>query len=158
MKLADVKPEKLAHPMARAVIASYFLAKSVGLVFDPNSFDAVFAATPIPEYFRWPEMMFQFAAAGFILVGFQTRLAASLLGIHLFWSSFIFNYVPGDAVAISAFWKDIALIGGLLLLVGHGRGPFALDSWLAARDIARRRAENRATIGETPTDSQTQTA
>lgn len=138
MNLSKINPQQAAHTIARVIIASYFLAKSIGLIFDPNSFDIVFASTPIPEYFRWPEMTFQFAAALFILVGFQTRLAAALLAMHVFWSSFIFNYVPGDPVAISAFWKDLALIGGLIMLFSHGRGALALDSWLARRDIARR--------------------
>lgn len=139
MKLNAINPQQVAHTVARIIIASYFLAKAIGLIFDPNSFDIVFATTPIPEYFRWPDMMFQFVAATFILIGFQTRLAAALLAMHVFWTSFIFNYVPGDPVAISAFWKDLAMIGGLILLFSHGRGALALDGWFAKRDIERRR-------------------
>lgn len=127
--------QDIAHLVARVVIASFFIAKSVGFIIDPNSLEAVFARLPLlPDYFTWPNQMFQFVAAMFILLGFQTRLAAALLAIHVFWSSFILNYAPGDPVAIAFFWKDLALMAGLMMVVSHGRGKYALDNYLDARE------------------------
>lgn len=122
--------QDLAHPTARILIASYFMAKSVGLVLDPNSMHLMFAANAVPEYVKWPHIGFEFVAAAAIMIGFHTRLAAALLSLHLFWTSFIINYVPGDAIALGAFWRDLALIGGLLMLFSHGRGRYAIDNKL----------------------------
>ena len=49
---------------------------------------------------------------------------------------FILNYTPGNIDAISAFWRDLALNGGLLLLISHGRGGYSVDNVLNERDLA----------------------
>ncbi len=120
--------QELAHAAARVLIASYFIAKSIGLIIDLTSMDQFLAVAEVPEYLRWPNAGFELVAALAIMVGFQTRMAAALLALYLFWSSFILNYSPGDPVAIGAFWRDLAMIGGLLMLCSHGRGRFALDN------------------------------
>jgi putative oxidoreductase len=105
-----------AHLIGRVLIASFYLAAALGLIVDPNSLAAVFKNSILPDYFRWPDLWIQLAAALAILVGYQTRTAALLLAIHIFWSSFIVNYVNGDFDTISAFWKDLAMIGGLIMV------------------------------------------
>lgn len=142
----------LAHLMARIVIASFFIAKSVGFIVDPNSLEAVFARLPLPEYFIWPNLMFQFVAAMFILIGFQTRLAAALLAIHVFWSSFIINY-GDDPIGIALFWKDLALMSGLMLVFSHGRGGYALDNYFERRTLRQRRAAQASARQEAAADA-----
>ncbi len=136
MPMIENKAERacrFAHTAARVIIASYFLAKGVGVIADPSGMTGFLALNEVPDYLRWPNQAFEVVAALAIMLGFQTRMAAALLAVYLFWSSFILNYIPGDPVALGAFWRDLALIGGLLLLFSHGRGSFALDNMLAPR-------------------------
>jgi len=121
--------QEFAHATARVLIASYFMAKALGLIIDPTGMEHILAISHVPDYFRWPNTGFEFLAALAIMVGFQTRTAASLLALYLFWSSFILHYTPSDPIAIGIFWRDLAMIGGLLLLFSHGRGKYALDNW-----------------------------
>lgn len=160
MGFETTRIQHLAHLVARLVIASFFIAKPVGFILDPNSLEAVFARLPLlPDYFTWPNQMFQFVAAMFILLGFQTRLAAALLAIHVFWSSFILNYAPGDPVAIAFFWKDLALMSGLMLVFSHGRGGYALDNYFDRREARLAEAAKQETPAPTapaqPVASQT---
>ncbi|MDA0222157.1 MAG: DoxX family protein [Rhodobacterales bacterium] len=90
---------------------------------------------------RWPSIAFECLAAISILIGFQARQTSVMLALYIFWSSFILNYTPGDPVAISAFWRDLASIGGLVLLYSNGRGRYALDSYLQKRELALARSE-----------------
>ncbi len=131
MDSISMKPDKMhefAHAVARILIASYFLARASGMIIDPNGMGQFLAEAAVPDYLRWPNAGFELLAALAILIGFQTRMAAALLALYLFWSSFILNYNPGDAVAIGAFWRDLALIGALLMLFSHGRGRYAIDN------------------------------
>jgi putative oxidoreductase len=139
---------EFAHAAARVVIASYFAARALGLVVDPAGMQQFLMATDVPDYLLWPNSAFEFLAALAIMLGFQTRMASALLALYVFWSSFILNYVPGDPVALGVFWRDLALIGGLLLLFSHGRGAWALDNYLERRDLAERAAEEAAREGE----------
>ena len=125
--------QEFAHATARILISSYFVAKAVGLIVDPTSMEQFLSVSNVPDYLTWPNAGFELMAALAIMVGFQTRTASALLALYLFWSSFILNYEPGDAHAIGAFWRDLAMIGGLLLLFSHGRGRYALDNFLARR-------------------------
>ncbi len=122
------KTQEVAHALARVLIASYFMAKAIGLIIDPSSMAQFLSLSNVPDYLRWPNAGFELLAALAIMVGFQTRMAAALLALYLFWSSFILNYTPGDPYAIGAFWRDLAMIGGLLMLFSHGRGRYAVDN------------------------------
>ncbi|NOX40735.1 MAG: DoxX family protein [Alphaproteobacteria bacterium] len=130
----QLRMQEFAHATARVIIASYFAAKTIGLIFDPTGMEQFLAASNVPSYLLWPNAGFEFLAAVAIMVGFQTRTASALLELYLFWSSFILNYHPNDPYAIGAFWRDLALIGGLLLLFSHGRGRYELDN-LINRDL-----------------------
>lgn len=148
MKTVGIKQERMqqiAHATARVLISSYFVASAAGLIVDPNSMGQFLTLSEVPEYLLWPNAGFQFMAALAILVGFQTRMASALLALYLFWSSFILNYTPGDPVAIGAFWRDLAMIGGLLMLCSHGRGRYELDNLLQGRIDRAQRAQAQAT-------------
>jgi putative oxidoreductase len=67
-----------------------------------------------------------------LLLGFQTRLVAIVMAIftllaavtgHAYWAA------PADAVFIAQllFFKNIAVMGGLLVLASAGAGSFSID-------------------------------
>lgn len=122
---------ELSHATARVLIASYFLAKAFGVILVPNGMEAFLSLSYVPEYLFWPNTAFLTVASLAILTGFQTRVAAALLALYMFWSSFILNYVPNNPIALGAFWGDLTIVGGLLMLFSYGRGRFALDNLLA---------------------------
>ena len=73
-----------------------------------------------------------------LLVGFKTRLVAILLAVftlaasifgHAFWAA------PAEAafVAQLLFFKNIAVIGGLLILASSGAGKFSIDGFKEAQ-------------------------
>ena len=119
----------LAHVAARVLIASFFIARALGLIVDPSSMQQFLVDSLIPEQLRWPNAAFEILAALAIMFGYQTRTAAALLALYVFWTSFILNYLPGDPYALGAFWRDLSMIGGLLLIYSHGRGRYALDNY-----------------------------
>jgi putative oxidoreductase len=68
-----------------------------------------------------------------LLVGYKTRLVAIILALftlaaavtgHAFWAA------PADAAFIAQllFFKNIAVMGGLLVLASAGAGSFSIDS------------------------------
>jgi len=57
-----------------------------------------------------------------VIVGFQTRIAALLLVLFTLGTAFIFHGDFGNV-----FWKEISMIGGLLLVAAYGPGEFSVD-------------------------------
>ena len=129
----------LANATARVLIASYFIAVALGVIIDPNGILKLEAFSNMPNYVRWPSASFEMLTAISILVGFQTRMSVALLALYVFWSSFIFNYIPSNDLAIGSFWRDLAMIGGLLLLFAHGTGRYSLDDYLLRRKAKSKR-------------------
>jgi len=142
--IAQNKPkyQGMMQATARIAIASFFIGKAAGLIIDPNGMGQMMAQGELPGYLVWPNIAFEFLAAFSIMIGLHTRLAAALLALYLFWSSFLFNYAPGNGEAINTFWRDLAMIGGLLLLFAHGRGAYAFDNVLARKEAEAK--ENKA--------------
>lgn len=107
------------HGVARMLIASYFIARVLGL--------SVAAAGDEMVPFRdLPGDHTALLAEGVLLVlslalffGVQVRLAALLLAVHLFWTSFLMNYLIGEMPMLNAFWRDLALVGALTLVAAQ---------------------------------------
>ena len=86
----------------------------------------------MPGIMVWGVIIVEIVAALMLIFGWQTRLAAwallafvivaTLVG-HRFWSGDPAQYVN----QLNHFLKNLAIIGGLLLLAVHGPGRAALD-------------------------------
>jgi len=116
----------------------------LALLFVPAGFSKIggFAGTagyiasqgvPFPELATAAAIGVELGLGLLLLVGLQTRWAA--LGIALFTVviTFIFhNYwaVPADQVMMQqqAFFKNIAVVGGLLTVAAWGAGAWSLDA------------------------------
>jgi putative oxidoreductase len=63
-----------------------------------------------------------------LIVGYRTRLAALALAGFTLVASLVFHWQPGDQMQQIMFLKNLAMIGGLLLLVARGAGDWSLDA------------------------------
>jgi putative oxidoreductase len=68
-----------------------------------------------------------------LLAGFQTRIAALVLAAFTLVASFFFHAywaVPADQAFVTQllFFKNIAVVGGLLALAANGAGAWSLDA------------------------------
>ncbi len=118
----------------------------IALLFVPSGFGKIvgFSATagyiaskgvPVPEVATAIAIAVEVGLGSLLLVGLQTRWAA--LGIALFTVviTFIFHNfwaMPADQVMIEqqAFFKNIAVVGGLLTIAAWGAGAWSMDGKL----------------------------
>lgn len=71
-----------------------------------------------------------------ILVGYQTRWAAMALIVFILLTLFLAHNFwtmdgPARAANMAHFYKNLAVLGGLLLLINAGPGPYSVDHRLA---------------------------
>lgn len=97
--------------VTRLLVVSFFIAVSLGLV---QGADFKLLATPfLPEdtaIYAMHAMVL--ALSVMVLANVFRRRAALVLALMVFWSSYITLFAGGD---VSAFWRDLALIGGLIM-------------------------------------------
>ncbi len=88
---------------------------------------------PLPELGAVIAIVVEIVGALALIAGFGTRLAALVLAVFTLVATFIFhNYwgVPADQAFVQQlmFYKNIAVVGGLLVLAAHGAGAWSVDA------------------------------
>ena len=91
------------------------------------------AGLPLPTLAAAIALIVEIVGSLALLAGFGTRIAALVLAAFTLVASFFFhNYwgVPADQAFMQQllFFKNIAVVGGLLAIAANGAGAWSLDS------------------------------
>src|SRR5918994_753288 len=87
---------------------------------------------PMPEVMAWVAIAIELGGAILLIVGWKTRWAAWLLGLftliaafaaHRFWEVDAAQY----ANQMNHFLKNIAMVGGFIILAATGPGALSVD-------------------------------
>jgi putative oxidoreductase len=84
------------------------------------------ASKGIPAFATWIGYAIKFFGGLCVIIGFQTRIAALGLILFTLGTAFIFH-TPGTDAGGPVFWKEISMIGGLLILAAVGPGALSVD-------------------------------
>jgi putative oxidoreductase len=68
-----------------------------------------------------------------VLTGYKVKWGAFFLFFYLIPTTLIFHTEFSDQTQIIMFMKNLAIMGGLLLLVCHGAGKISLDAFKTAK-------------------------
>lgn len=84
------------------------------------------AAKGLPAFAVWIGFAIKLFGGLAVIIGFQTRLAAVLLILFTLGTAFIFHpfWVEGEW---NTFFKEISMIGGLLVVAAVGPGALSYD-------------------------------
>lgn len=82
----------------------------------------------IPEALVWVAFIIKLAGGVGVIIGYQTRLCALALAGFTVLTAFIFHDFLG-----AVFLKEMAMIGGLLILATTTAGKYSLDDYLQAK-------------------------
>ena len=66
----------------------------------------------------------------FIIIGFKTRLCASILVIFTISVTLIFHMDFNNQMQLITFLKNISIAGGLLIIVANENRYFSIDNFL----------------------------
>jgi putative oxidoreductase len=88
---------------------------------------------PLPQLAAALAIVVEVGGGLALLAGFGTRFAALALALFTLLASFFFHAywaVPAEQVMVQQlmFFKNIAVVGGLLVVAAHGAGTFSVDA------------------------------
>lgn len=116
------------------LVMIYFLG---GFALLTGELPVGYAATRgIPAFAVWIGFAIKLLGGLAVIIGLYTRIAAALLIVFTLGTAFIFHpfWVEGEW---NTFWKEISMIGGLLVLIATGPGRLSIEGRLAGDAPAR---------------------
>ncbi|GAA4493874.1 DoxX family protein [Pseudaeromonas paramecii] len=119
----------------RLLLASLFLPAGISKLtgFAGTVGYIASAGLPFPTLGALIAIVVEIGAGLAVILGFQTRIAALILALFTLVASFFFHpywAVPADQQYVTQllFFKNIAVVGGLLTLTAWGAGAWSLDA------------------------------
>lgn len=131
----------------RIPLSLMFITAGYPKLLDPAGTAGMIAGAGLPAatVLAYLAGLFELVAGLFILVGFQTRIAAWLLAAFCVFTALVFHsgainvpdFPEGANALLTMFnglmmWKNITIAGGFLVLAAFGPGAISLDARRAA--------------------------
>ena len=115
--------------IARIFLSAIFLKSALGKIIDPAGTQQFMASygMPFTGLFLIGAVVLEAVGGLSMLIGYKARWGATLLVIFLIPTTLVFHTKFSDAVQMIMFMKNIAIIGGLLMVAYFGAGPVSLD-------------------------------
>lgn len=89
------------------------------------------AGLPLPGLAYFVALVIDFVGGAALIAGFWTVAAAGTLALFTGVLAFTFHKNFADGNQTNHFMKNVALVGGLLIVCANGPGPISLDAWVA---------------------------
>ncbi len=131
----------------RILLALMFITAGYPKLLDPSGTAGMISGAGLPAatLLAYLAGLFELVAGLFILVGFQTRIAAVLLAAFSVFTALVFHsgsinipdFPEGANGLLTVFnglmmWKNITIAGGFLVLAAFGPGALSIDGRRAA--------------------------
>ena len=125
----------IVEVFGRIFISALFLIEAVRKFFNPDMSMIYMSDHGVPEFLFYPSIAFEIIIPLLLIVGYKTRIVASLLAVFVLTVTFIFHshHIIDDSMQLTIFLKNLAIIGGLLLIISNKSQICSVDYYLESK-------------------------
>ena len=122
----------IVEVFGRIFISALFLIEAVRKFFNPDMSMMYMSDHGVPEFLFYPSIAFEIIIPLLLIAGYKTRIAASLLAVFVLAVTLIFHshHIIDDSMQLTIFLKNLAIIGGLLLIISNKPQICSVDYYL----------------------------
>ncbi|MGB3511242.1 MAG: DoxX family protein [Microcoleaceae cyanobacterium] len=113
--------------IGRIFLSAIFIKSGIGKIFGGSATQQYMESAGVPGWLLIPTILVLLIGGISVLVGYKANYGALLLIGFLIPTTLIFHNVFTDPSQEIAFMKNLALIGGLLMVTAFGAGPMSVD-------------------------------
>lgn len=113
--------------IGRVLLSAIFLISGIGKITGYAATQGYMASQGVPGALLPLVIALEVLAPVAIIVGWQTRIAALALAVFSIAAAVLFHADFADQMQSIMFLKNLAIAGGLFLIVAHGAGALSLD-------------------------------
>ena len=139
----------IAAIVGRLLLAVMFIVSGLQKIADPGPTAQMLADTNLPTSLALPTGLFEVVAGILLAIGLMTRLIAIVLAAFVALTIFFFHHDFADPIQGILALKNVAIIGGLLMVFAYGQMRGSYDYMRERRktydaELRAARAEGRA--------------
>ena len=125
----------IVEVFGRIFISALFLIEAVRKFFNPDMSMMYMSDHGVPEFLFYPSIAFEIIIPLLLIVGYKTRISASLLAVFVLTVTLIFHshHIIDDGMQLTIFLKNLAIIGGLLLIISNKPQICSVDYYLESK-------------------------
>ena len=119
----------------RVFISALFMVEAVRKFLNPDMSMIYMSDHHVPEFLFYPSIAFELIIPLLLIAGYKTRIVASLLAIFVLAVTIIFHthHIFADGMQFTTVLKNIAIIGGLLVIISNEPRICSLDYYLKSK-------------------------
>lgn len=120
--------QKWAPVVARVLLALVFIMAGIGKItgFAGTAGFISSVGLPMPEVLTILAIIVELGGGLLLLFGYMGRIAAKSLFVFTLIATVIFHNNLADQMQVTMALKNLAIMGGLLLVMLHGSGPLSV--------------------------------
>lgn len=140
----------IAAIVGRLCLSVLFVFAGIGKLTDPaGTAQYITSTTTLPGSLAMPTGIFEIVGGLLLALGFMTRLVAIALAGFVALATLLFHSQVTDPLQAQAALKNLAIIGGLLMVFAYGQVSWRIETWKERHhrhdaEVALARAEGRA--------------
>ena len=139
----------IAALIGRILLAVIFIVSGIGKIMDPAPASGMMASVGLPANMALGVGIFELVAGVLLAIGLMTRLVSIVLFVYVALTIFFFHNQVTDPAQGAAALKNLAVMGGLLMVFAYGQMRWSYDHWRARNkvhdaELRAARAEGRA--------------
>ena len=125
----------IVEVFGRIFISALFLIEAIRKFFNPDMSMMYMSDHGVPDFLFYPSIAFEIIIPLLLIVGYKTRIAASLLAVFVLTVTLIFHshHIIDDGMQLTIFLKNLAIIGGLLLIISNKPQICSVDYYLESK-------------------------
>jgi putative oxidoreductase len=120
--------QDMAAPIGRILLALMFVVAGLNKISGYSGMQGYMESMGVPGALLPLVIALEVLGGVVLMLGWHTRLAAFLLAGFTILATLIFHSNIGDQTQMLFFMKNLAIVGGLLLVVSLGAGPYSIDN------------------------------
>ena len=125
--------QNLSAPLGRVLVALMFLLAGVNKISGYAGTQGYMESMGVPGALLPLVILLEIGGALLLVLGWHTRITAFLLAGFTVLATLVFHSNLGDQTQMLFFLKNLAIVGGLLMVVSLGAGAYSIDNRKAGR-------------------------
>ena len=125
----------IVEVFGRIFISTLFLVEAIRKFLNPDVSMIYMSDHGVPEFLFYPSLAFEFIFPLLLIAGYKTRIVASLLALFVLTVTLIFHshHIIEDGMQLTIFFKNFAIIGGLLIIISNKPQICSIDYYLESK-------------------------